>query len=350
MITVKEIARRCDVSPSTVSNILNGRANVGELTRKKVLECVKETGYQPNYFAQSIRNQSSRVISIITEDLHAFGTNPIVQYAMECCEDYNYRTVLMNLRLYQKWQNTWYEDVEKVKASLSPILQEALAIRVSGIIYVAGHCRVINYFPSDLPVPVLVSYGLSQGNMYPSIIVDDEKGGYDIGKYLINKGHKKIGILAGVSDNLHTKGRLLGYQKALFESGVLYDPSLIYYGDWYRESGYNGAKALLSGNLTAIFCMNDTMAAGVYDYLFDAGITVGKDISVVGFDNMEKSEYLRPQLTTNEIQLVEIGRKSAEELIKILENTGSTKSTYEPIKIPCNVIERESVCNLNGYE
>jgi len=90
MITVKEIAKRCGVSPSTVSNILNGRTNVGEQTKQRVLECVKETGYQPNYFAQSIRNQSSRMISIITEDLNAFGTNPIVQSVMEYCDDRNY--------------------------------------------------------------------------------------------------------------------------------------------------------------------------------------------------------------------------------------------------------------------
>ena len=348
MITVKEIARRCDVSPSTVSNILNGRTNVGEQTRQRVLDCVKETGYQPNYFAQSIRNQCSRMISIITEDLGAFGTNQIVQSAMECCEDYNYRTVLMNLRLYQKWNNTWYDDTEKVITSLSPVIQEALAIRVSGIIYIAGHCRMINYFPPNLPVPVIVSYGLSQGNVHPSIIIDDEKGGYDITNYLVSKGHKIIGLIAGVSDNLHTKGRLLGYQKALFKGGILYNPSLIYYGDWYRKSGYDGAKALVGDGVSAIFCMNDTMAAGAYDYLYEAGFCIGKDISVVGFDNMEKSEYLRPQLTTNEIQLSEIGRRSAEELVELMENTDSIRSVYEPIKIPCNIIERKSVCNFGN--
>jgi len=254
----------------------------------------------------------------------------------------------MDLRLYQKWTDTWYDDTEKVKASLNPVIQESLAIKVSGIIYIAGHCRVINYFAYDFPIPVLISYGLSHGNKHPSIIVADEEGGYDITRYLLNKGHKKIGLLAGVSDNQHTKDRLLGYQKALFEGGILYDPSLIYYGDWYRESGYNGGKALMSSGVTAIFCMNDTMAAGVYDYLYEAGICVGKDISVTGFDNMEKSEYLRPQLTTNEIQLSEIGKRSAEELIKIMENKGGDNGIYEPIKIPCNVIERESV--YTAYE
>ena len=347
MITVKEIARRCDVSPSTVSNILNGRANVGEQTRQRVMDCVKETGYQPNYFAQSIRNQSSSMISIITEDLNAFGTNAIVQSTMEYCEDHNYRTVLMNLRLYQKWSNTWYNDIEKVKASLNPVIQEALAIRVNGIIYIAGHCKEISYFPFDFPIPIIVSYGLSQGNLHPSIVVADEEGGYDITKYLITKGHKKIGLLAGVSDNLHTKDRLLGYQKALFEGGILYDPSLVCYGDWYRKSGYNGTKTLLDGGVTAIFCMNDTMAAGVYDYFYEVGIRIGNEISVAGFDNMEKSDYMHPRLTTIEIQLSEIGRKSAEVLIDNMENTDNLSNDFKSIMIPCKVIERESVCDLS---
>ncbi len=102
MITVKEIARRCGVSPSTVSNILNGRSNVGELTRERVLAVVAETGYQPNYFAQSMRKQSSRMISIITEGLMTFGSYPIVEAIMEHCEAGGYRTVLMNLRMYRK--------------------------------------------------------------------------------------------------------------------------------------------------------------------------------------------------------------------------------------------------------
>jgi len=286
------------------------------------------------------------MISIITEDLTAFGTNPIVQTVMEHFEDHNYRTVLMNLRLYQKWSNTWYDNPEKVKPSFDPVIQEALAIRVNGIVYIAGHCRVINYFPPDFSIPTIISYGLSEGNKYPSIVINDEEGGYDITFYLLNKGHKKIGLIAGASDNMHTKNRLLGYQKALFESGVLYDPSLIYYGEWDRESGYVGAKALIGEGISAIFCMNDTMAAGVYDYLYGAGIGVGKEISVVGFDNTEKSEYLRPRLTTNAIQLSKIGKISAEELIKIIENKEGIKNEYEPIKVSCKVIERESVSSL----
>ena len=347
MITVKEIAKRCNVSPSTVSNILNGRKNVGEQTRQRVMDCVKETGYQPNYFAQNIRKQSNRLLSIITEDLTVFGTNPMVEAIMAYCDDHNYRTILMNLRLYKKWKNTWYDENEKIKAALKPIIQEALSIRVNGIIYVAGHCRVIDYFPPNFLIPAVITYGMSKDNRYPSIIIDDEKGGYDTTRYLIARGHKKIGVIAGVMDNLHTKLRLLGYQKALFEEGVLYNPSLVNYGDWERQSGYHCAKGLVDEQVTAIFCMNDAMAVGAYDYLYEKNLIVGRDISVVGYDNMDISDCLRPRLTTNGIQLSEIGRRSAEIMIQMLEDTDNNKNAVLTFKVPCKIVERESVTALN---
>ncbi len=115
MITVKEIAKVCNVSPSTVSNILNGKANASEKTRQKVMAAVKELGYQPNFFAQSMRKQNSHIIGVITEDLNQFGIVPIVESIMAYCDDHEYRSILMNLRLYDKWSDTWFEDETKLK-------------------------------------------------------------------------------------------------------------------------------------------------------------------------------------------------------------------------------------------
>ena len=167
-------------------------------------------------------------------------------------------------------------------------------------------------------------------------------------KYLISKDHTKIGVIAGAIDNLHTKSRLLGYQKALFEERVLYNPSLVYYGDWERETGYRGAKQLVDEGVTAIFCMNDAMAVGAYDYLYEQDLAVGQDISIVGYDNMELSECLRPRLTTNGIQLGEIGRKSAEIMIQTLEDAEKRKDMAMTVKVPCRMVERESVAALSG--
>lgn len=348
MITLKEIAKLCNVSPSTVSNILNGRSNVSAQTKLRVLECVKETGYQPNYFAQSMRKQNSRVISIITEDLTAFGTNPIVEAIMAQCEANDYRSILINLRLYRKWGSGWYNEEEKLSASLTPLIQEALSIKVDGIIYVAGHCRYVECYPANFPIPTVIAYAISKDNQYPSIIIDDEKGGYDIAKYLARRGHRNIGVIAGVADNLHTRYRLLGYQKALFEEGIPFNPSWVFHGNWKRMSGYNGAKQLCHDGITALFCMNDDMAAGAYDYLYDQNLKIGQDISIIGYDNMELSNYLRPRLTTNEIPLSEIGKKAAEMMLGILNGAVDGGHPAVTVRMPCTMIERDSVATINN--
>ncbi len=342
MITIKEIAQMCGVSSSTISNILNGKKNVSEATRQRVLEVVKQTGFQPNYFAQGMRKQKTNIIGILAEDLNQFSSPPIIEGIMACCEDMNYRTILINMRLYDRWGSTWYDDDTKLHTVLNPAILELRSIKVDGIMYVAGHGRIINCFPDDFKVPAMVVYAYSKSPKFTSVLIDDEKGGYDITRYLISMGHRKIGVVAGTPDNLHTQKRSKGYQRALFEEQILYNPDWIQYGDWERPSGYKQAKKLINEGVTAIFCMNDTMAAGVYDYLEEHNLKAGEDISVAGYDNKEISEYLRPGLTTNEIPLVEIGRKSAEIMIDSLTQDSENRS-QKTIKMPCRLVIRNSV-------
>jgi LacI family transcriptional regulator len=209
--------------------------------------------------------------------------------------------------------------------------------------YVAGHARVIDCFPDDFEIPAIVVYAYSKSPKFVSIVIDDEKGGYDMTRYLISRGHRKIGVIAGTPDNLHTRKRIFGLQKALYEEKIPFNPDWIRYGDWKRKSGYRETEGLIREGVTAIFSFNDDMAAGVYDYLYEHNITAGKDISVAGFDNREIAGYLKPGLTTNEIPFSEIGIKAAELLIKELTEGYEAKPGSEIIKMPCNIIERDSV-------
>jgi LacI family transcriptional regulator len=149
-----------------------------------------------------------------------------------------------------------------------------------------------------------------------------------------------------VADNLHAKYRLLGYQKALFEEGVPFNPSWVIHGDWKRASGYEGAKRLVGDGITALFCMNDDMAAGAYDYLYEQGLEIGRDVSIIGYDNMELSGYLRPSLTTNAIPLSEIGKKAAEIMIGSLNGTESRERPAVTVRTPCSMVERKSVATI----
>lgn len=345
MVTIKEIARECNVSPTTVSNILNGRPNVGEETKKRVLEVVRKRGYQPNYIARGLRIQKTRMIGIIVEDLVQFSTAGVVDGIMECCEKMGYRTIVQNLRLYSRWSDAWFDDEKAYYSILNPALQEIRQIQADGVIYVAGHERYIRCFPEEFPIPAVMSYAYEKSGTIPSVVLDDERGGYEITQYLISMGHQKIGVIAGKEDNIHTQKRLLGYQRALYEEKLFFNPDVVCYGKWERESGYQMTGKLLEAGVSAIFCMADRMAGGVYDYLEEHGLRAGRDLAVVGFDNQDMAEYFSPPLTTMKLPLREIGKKAAEILLTELEGE-TCRETQKEIKIPCSLIVRDSVIKL----
>lgn len=345
MLTVKEIAKMCDVSASTVSNILNGRPNVSQKTRQRVLDVIKETGYQPNYFASSMRKQDTRMICIIAEDLCRFSTAPIVDSAMAYCSEHGYRTVLVNLRMYDNRQEERVDE-GKPESALNSVLKEVQSIKADGIIYVAGHCRTIVSFPEEFTLPAVIAYAVSEKNHVPSVIIDDEKGGCDMMKYLISMGHRKIGIIAGSAGNMHTENLLPGARRALQEAGIPYKPEWTLYGDWQRQSGYACGAKLVSAGITAVWCMNDAMAGGVYDYAHEHNIVIGKELSVAGYGDMEISQYMYPKLTTNGLPLGEIGRNAAETLVNRLE--GEDGFSGEPLRLPCKMMIRDSVCDVRG--
>jgi LacI family transcriptional regulator len=346
MVTLKEVAERCGVSATTVSNVINGKAKTSEETRKRIMKVIKETGYRPNYMAQGLRVKKTRTVAIIAEDIAQFTSPPIIESIMACCEERGYRAIVHNLRLYDRWQDTWYGQEEEYHSVLDPVIKDVLAEQVDGVIYLAGHARVIRAFDEMFPLPVVMCYAYSDSDSIPSVVIDDEKSAYDIVSYLIRMGHKRIGFIGGRRENIHTEQRLIGYQKAMFENGLLFDPKLVYYGDWSRESGYEGAKVLVTKGITALFGISDQMSGGIYDFLEESKIAIGRDLSVAGFDNEIISAFFRPKLTTTELPLREIGRVSADLLLGALENaTGESKGSQKKriIKVPCKMVIRDSV-------
>lgn len=345
-VTLKEIAQNCNVSVTTVSNILNGKPKVSEETRRRVLEAIDELEYHPNYFAQGLRRQKTMNIGIIAEDLAQFTTPDIVEGIMEWCEDKGYHILLQNLRLYARWGDTWYDQPDLVRKVLDPAVKELSSIKVDGIIYVAGHERKINYFPGNLSTPSVLAYCCSDQPV-PSVQIDDETSGYEMVKYILSQGHTRIGVVCGRADNLHSMNRLLGYQRALYDAGVLYNPRWIKYGDWVPEQAYRATEELLREQVTAIFCMSDWMAGGVYTCIGEHGLKVGRDIAVTGFDDERAAGWYQPRLTSGGLPLHEIGSEAArillEKLGRLEAGEDGDACSPEHVSIPCHLVVRDSV-------
>lgn len=347
MVTLKDIAKMCNVSPSTVSNVLNGKSSMGEQVRERVLAAVRETGYRPNYYARSMRVNKTNTIGIIVEDLCQFSSPNVVEMVLEYLEQHGYRYILMNLRMYYKLKNN-IEDEEALCEILEPVIQQMESIKIDGIVYVAAHCRMLKKVPKLFSLPTVFTYAYANSKDMKSVIIDDENSAITMMDYLLSKGHHEIGIIAGTEDNYHTKERLKGCQRSMYKAGILYNPDRICFGDWSRESGYEKAKILLKKGVTALWCMNDRMASGAYMAIREKGLEVGKDVSVTGFDNIELASNIYPTLTTCQLPLYAIGYKAAQLIVSILEKEEGDDQAKDgsTIRLKSELVERDSVAEL----
>lgn len=342
MATIKEIAKACNVSVATVSNILNHKPGASDETRRMVTEKIKEMNYTPNTVARNLKTKNSRSIGVIVEDMTIFSIPDIVDGITEHCEENKYQILLINLRLFKKYDDTYYHR-DDYYGMVQDEIWKLIAKQVEGIIYVAAHERTIRCIPEDLPIPAVMAYGYTDSQKIPSVVVNDEDGAYQITKHIVDRGHQRIGVITGKIDSAHAQERLIGYQRALYESGILYNPSVVRTGDWTRISGYQCTDRLLEMGVTAIFCMNDLMAGGVYDRLEELKLMPGEDISVAGYDNRELSGYYKPPLSTITLPLHDIGYEASEVMLKMLGNNENISPVH---RVNCYPLIRKSVKNI----
>lgn len=345
MITLKEISSKCNVSIATVSNILNGKSNVSEETKQRVLQVIKETGYKPNYMARSLRATNTKTIGMIVDDITAFGSPKIIEGIMEICEVFGYRSIMSNLRIFSKWLNKEHTHQDFLDL-VNSALQEMLALKVDGIVYVGAYSRVVNFLPADFPVPIVIAYSLSENNQIPSVFIDDVQSAYDMTSYMIKRGHKDIAVITGELSGIHSELRLKGYKKALEENNIPYRENFISSCAWDFKGGYNSceelnlAQRVRDGEVSALFCFNDLIASGAYTYFKDNNLNPGKDVAIGGFDNRDVAECIGPTLTTMGIRVYSIGRKAAEVLINKIKGIETEETS---IQIPCLLYERDSI-------
>lgn len=346
MATIGEVAEKSGVSIATVSNIINGKGKASKETIERVMGVIKELNYKPNMLARNLKTKKSRSIGVIVEDMTIFSIPDIVDGITDYCDKENYQIFLINLRLFMNYGDSYY-DKDFYYGRVKEEIHKLENLQVEGIVYVAAHERTLPVVPEDLDIPVVMAYGYTQSKKVPSVVVDDVEGGFLIAKKVLSMGHTNVGIITGKNDSVHAQARLLGYQKAFFEARVPMRQESIFVGNWERESGYAYVDRLLEQGVSAIMCMNDVMAGGVYDRLSELGISIGKDISVSGYDGRQISTYYKPPLTTVTLPLHDIGYKAGEVLLEML-NAEEELPSEEPrvYQVPCHLLEGRSIKSL----
>lgn len=338
MATIREISERANVSIATVSKVMNGKRGVNPATRQMILDIAKELNYRPNLNARFLKSGSTRTIGIITEDLTVFNAPEIVDGIAATCEKAGYHYILGNLRFYKRYGNGPKDQKESNELVISEV-NDMLSKQVDGIIYIGCHSHVVVSLSEYSDTKMVCAYCISSDPSIPSVIYDDEKAAYDATQLLLRRTAANIGMITGPSDSSHAVNRTRGFQKALFDNRIPYNPSLTLVGNWEQDSGYRLGRQLIEAGVRAIFAQNDLMAVGVLDYCNTHHIQVGTELQIIGFDNREASSICRPQLSTVSIPLFDIGRTAAEEMLNILAGKHSERSK---IMLDCSIIDRAS--------
>ena len=340
MATMRDIALLAGVSTATVSHVVNGTKKLSPETTERVLMAIQEANYTPNTLAKSLRSGQTHTIGVLVEDIRGLPVAGIVSGINETLSKSGYRMILHDLHLLEKLYNQ-YEQIDSYRQRINNGVALLKSSNVDGIIYVGMHDRHLDYLfdPMETPLVFAYSHGTSQDTY---VTYSNQDSAQDMTRYLINRGHERIAVIAGHPHSYPTARRMHGIRMALQQVGLIIPDEYVRYGNWEYESGITETKVLLSldPRPTAIFAMNDLMAAGCMHVLSEMGLNVPKDIAVVGFDNREISRYLQPPLTTVQLPTTEIGTAAA---LHIMEKINNPSAPPAREIIHCSIIERESV-------
>ena len=306
-INIREIARRCGVSPATVSRAISGKAPVREETRLKIEEAVRQAGYQTDQQRRKQQRGRVRAIGVFVPRLdHAFFQKVLDQLHTLLDRRGDYMVIL---------PERGPETVEHIKR-----------MNLDGVILLSEETSTATIRQlRRMHVSVVICGALSLSRLCPAVHVDDLGAAYDGTNYLINLGHRNIGFLCD-SPRAISAGfqRITGCKKAMADRGLTPAEELFCTCDSSYAGGYQAAARLIQKHpeLTAIFAHSDAAAIGAMAALMDAGYAVPEDVSVLGFDDTELGEEFRPKLTCVAQPIAEIVSRSLDLLYTGMEQPG----------------------------
>jgi LacI family transcriptional regulator len=311
--TIRDVAKLAGVSVATVSRVINNLDGVKPQTEQKILKAMKELNYIPNLLARSVVSQRSQLLSMIIPDIENPFFAAVYKGASKKLLKGNYMTLLGDSG-----------DELTIEEQLLKIMLEH---RVAGLILtpVSEEPDWLERITLDIPV-CLVDRNINHFDC-DRVLIDNQLGTYEATKLLINNGHTKIGIISGPLESTPGKERFTGYYRCLKDHNIDIEDDFIQYGDFREKSGYNlGVKLLeLESPPTAILSSNNLMTIGLLEAINGKRLTIGRDIAVVGFDDIPIATLMNPKLTVVSRPMQEMGEIAAEMLLKRMENPEEPK-------------------------
>lgn len=334
--TQADVARLAGVSQAMVSYVLNNNTNISipPETRQQILDAIDELGYVPNTVARSLRTSKTRTIACVVVDI----TNPFhtifARGVQDVAEQQDYELVLYNTNRL----------ATKERKSLRLLKQG----RVDGVIMTSLHLSAEDFLSLlEINIPVVVQGPIIMplqvaGFPLDSVHVNDLAAARAAVSHLVERGHTRIGLIAGQENTPPRRERELGYRQMLAEYDIPIDEDLIRGGGFQEEGGYQSMQNLLKrpSPPTAVFAASDLMAIGALLAIKDAGLNIPDDIAVMGFDDIPVAKLVSPPLTTIAQPLESLGRRAAQMIFERL--IGPAPETGRREELPYKLIVRQS--------
>lgn len=332
-ITIKDIARTLNISPSTVSRALKDHPDISPATKKAVRELAKELDYQPNSIALSLRKSKSFTIGIVIPQIvhHFFST--VISGIEDVAYDAGYHVMICQ-------SNESYErEVLNTQA--------LLASRVDGMLVSVSHeTNDVKHFESIIKrgIPVVFFDRVVSSLNTSSVEVDDFGGAYRAVEYLLKSGCRRVAHLAGPENLLNSQNRLRGYKKALDDYGVAQNYEHIITSGLTIEEGRKACLQLLEENEMpdAIFAANDPLAIGAMQVLKERNISIPEQVSVIGFSNEPLTSLIEPPMTTVEQPGFEMGQMATRLLLQEIDNKNEEQLKSEKKELKAELVIRKS--------
>lgn len=333
MVSIRDVAKHANVSISAVSKALNGYPDVSEDTRKKVLQSVEKLNYSPNMLAKNLKQKMVKSIALIFSNFEATGSKDdviyqIMQGSYAAASHHNYEIVIYTRSLSEQRDKSYWQFCREHK--------------LSGAI-ITGLKTTDPYFLEliDSKFPCVVIDAKMSGSYTGSTMTNNIEAVEEAVQYLIDKGHRHIGMVNGHDYAVVSKERQEGYRRALEKNGIPYRDYYVINANYKEEYAYDKAGPYLAGapEITAVFCSSDLMAIGFMNRCRELGISVPDQLSVIGFDDIILSSYTTPKLTTVKQDFKYMGSSAFEQMIRIIENK---EEGFTEI-VPYEFVERESV-------
>ena len=346
MITIKTIAEICGVSTTTVSRVINNKAeNIGEETKQRVLRVIEELDYQPNALARSMVTKRTNNIALIIPDISNPFFADVAKGVEKTCADRGYHLFLCNTDMHKEVEEEYIK-----------VLRRRL---VDGMIISTQNDEEYNavfeeMLQDNYPFVFIERYVNELPNV-PGVFARNKEGAYHITKHLIQLGHTDIAFLTGPLTTTNAQFRLNGYKQALAASGLPIKAELIKSGDYKVDGGYSATKALLGEKreFTALFASNDLMAFGAYKAAKESGLRLPEQLSIVGFDSIEMPGVIEPKITSMEIPAYKMAVQATNMLLDLIDGVAPKESkVYYRLKLveKGSTAPEPSLLTLRGKE